>query len=279
MCWKRKPTQRWNNSEDRIPNAKCGKIITALFDKTQSLLAFGRGSFTQKRIWELDALRGVCILAMVGIHLGYDLNSLYARQPGVLFSLVQKWGGGIFFLLSGICATLGHRPLRRGLTVLGCGLLCTAATAAVYALGLADKGILIWFGTLHCLGVCMLLWPLFRSVPTALLLAGGAVLTAAGIKLLLQPLVGPGWLLPVGILPPDFATADYFPLLPFLGIFLLGACLGRRLYPGGMPRLRIPMPRPLGVLCACGRWALPIYLLHQPVLAGFLYLIVWLRPV
>lgn len=231
----------------------------------------------KERIWELDALRGVCILAMVGIHLVYDLNSLYARQPGALFSLVQQWGGGIFFLLSGISVTLGRHPLRRGLSVLGCGLLCTAVTAALYTLGFGDKGILIWFGTLHCLGVCMLLWPLLRSVPTALLLAGGAVLTAVGIKLLLRPVVGSGWLLPVGILPPGFVTADYFPLLPFLGIFLLGACLGRRLYPGGMPRLRIPMPRPLGLLCACGRRALPIYLLHQPVLTGFLFLIAWLK--
>lgn len=215
---------------------------------------------------------------MVGIHFMYDLSGLCGWQPGPLFFPLKQWGGGSFFLLSGICATLGHRPLRRGLQVLGCGMLCTAATGLVYCLGLAGRELLIWFGTLHCLGACMLLWPLVRPAPTALLAAAGFLAAAVGVRLLVEPVVGPGWLLPIGILPPDFATADYFPLLPFWGIFLLGACLGRGLYPGGKPRLRISMPRWLGFFCACGRWALPIYLLHQPVLTGFLFLAAGLLP-
>lgn len=215
---------------------------------------------------------------MVGIHLIYDMSSLYGWQPGPLFTGIKQWGGGIFFLISGGCATLGRRPVRRGLVVLGCGLICTAATGALYALGLSDRSILIYFGTLHCLGLCMLLWPVFRLFPPALLLATGALLAAIGIKLLVQPVPGAFLLLPLGFLPPNFATSDYFPLLPYLGIFLLGTCLGRRLYSHGQSLIPICVPRPLEFLCVCGRRALPIYLLHQPVLTLFLLLAAGLFP-
>jgi len=45
-----------------------------------------------KRIWELDALRGICILGMVVIHLLYDLN---IPLPSPLVFL-QNWGGCAF---------------------------------------------------------------------------------------------------------------------------------------------------------------------------------------
>ncbi len=220
----------------------------------------------RKRIWELDALRGSCILAMVGIHLIYDLSGLYSWQPGPLYAAVKQWGGGIFFLIAGVSATLGRHPVRRGLQVFLCGLLCTAATAAVHLCGFSGKELLIYFGTLHCLGLCMLLWPVFRTVPTPLLATAGLLLSAVGIKLLLQPVPGPSWLLPLGFLPPNLATSDYFPLLPYLGLFLLGACLGRRFYRRGESLLSFAPPLPARFLCACGRHALPIYLLHQPIL-------------
>ena len=32
----------------------------------------------KQRIWELDALRGICVLGMVAVHFVYDLVELYA---------------------------------------------------------------------------------------------------------------------------------------------------------------------------------------------------------
>ena len=56
--------------------------------------------------------------------------------------------------------------------------LMTYSTVGMYLLDFADRGSIIYFGVLHCLGVCMLLWPLFRKCPVWLLAALGVILGA-----------------------------------------------------------------------------------------------------
>lgn len=217
----------------------------------------------QARIWELDALRGLCILGMVAVHLVFDLQ-IPTRKA---FAFVQNWGGVLFFLLSGLCATLGSRPVRRGAMVLGVGLLCTAVTLAGRALGMLPDYMVIRFGVLHCLGACMLLWPVFRKLPVWLLAALGTGFGVLGIYLTQCVMVefsGFAWL---GLLYPSYSSADYFPLLPYLGFFLLGAVLGRLLY--AKKKSLLPQWETIWVFRAlrwCGRHSLILYLLHQPLL-------------
>ena len=217
----------------------------------------------QARIWELDALRGLCILGMVAVHLVLDLQI----PTGQAFAFVQNWGGVLFFLLSGLCATLGSRPVRRGAMVLGAGLLCTAVTLAGRALGMLPDYMVIRFGVLHCLGACMLLWPVFRKLPVWLLAALGTRFGVLGIYLthcVMVEFPGFAWL---GLLYPSYSSADYFPLLPYLGFFLLGAVLGRLLY--AKKKSLLPQWETIWVFRAlrwCGRHSLILYLLHQPLL-------------
>lgn len=219
-----------------------------------------------KRIWELDALRGICILGMVALHLLFDLN---VALPVPLL-LLQEWGGYAFLLISGVCVTLGHHPIRRGLIVLGCGMLCTLVTWGMYALDLTSNQMIIWFGVLHCLGVCMLLWPVFQSIPSMFLWLLAAVFTGIGIYFETLFVSFP-WLVPLGIRFAEFASADYFPLFPNFGVFLLGAVAGRTLYAN--KQSLFPDVEPLPILRFCGRHSLAIYLLHQPILYGILWVI------
>lgn len=227
-----------------------------------------------KRIWELDALRGICILGMVLVHLVYDLGSLGFEHSSRLIFFVQHWGGTVFVLISGICVTLGSRHIRRGLLVFGCGMVCTAVTAGMYLLGLAGRGIIIYFGVLHCLGTCMLSWHLLCRCPNWLLGVLAGIFCAAGAYLERTVLVNFPWLIPIGFLYPGFSSSDYFPLLPNLGYFLFGALLGRTLYRKKatlFPRFNVQAPL-VRFLCQCGRQSLSIYLLHQPLIAGIMAL-------
>lgn len=229
------------------------------------------------RVWELDALRGICVIGMVLVHFVYDITGLYRLADWFLprwFHILQDWGGILFLLISGICVTLGSRCVRRGGIVFACGMVCTAVTAGMAALGLSDPGIVIYFGVLHCLGACMLLWPLFRGLPWQPLLAAGLILVLLGLWLRGQCLVETMWLIPLGLTPADFASSDYFPLLPNLGFFLLGSVLGRTAYREQrtlLPRWNADAPA-LRFFRACGRYSLWIYLLHQPVLSLVLLL-------
>ena len=127
----------------------------------------------KQRIWELDALRGLCILCVIVVHFLFDLQffiGLDFTLPA-WFQFIQQYGGILFVVLSGCCATLGSRSFRRGLIVFGAGMLISLVTAGMYGLGLSDRTVIVWFGVLHLLGICMMVYPLFRKLPTAPLAA------------------------------------------------------------------------------------------------------------
>ena len=227
----------------------------------------------KKRIWEVDAFRGICVLGMVLTHLIYDVVDLYDLvrwEYPPFFVFLKDWGGVLFLVISGISATLGSHSARRGLLVLGCSLVVSGVTVGMYLLGMADRGMIIYFGVLQCLGVCMLAWTVLKKLPTWALTALGVVLAAAGVYIRGRIFGTPEWMMPLGFIFPGFVSPDYFPLLPNLGFFLLGGALGRAVYPRKeslFPSVQGERGFP-GFLCLCGRWSLPIYMLHQPVLAG-----------
>lgn len=236
----------------------------------------------KSRIWELDAFRGLCILGVIAVHLVYDsveLFGLFQWDYPPAFSFISNWGSVLFLLLSGICVTLGSRCVRRGITIFLCGMVCSLVTFLMYRFGFAGKEILIYFGVLHCLGCCMILWPLFRRLPVWTLAVLGMLLAAAPL-FLLSVKTEQLWLIPLGICPAGFVTSDYFPLLPNLGFFLLGAVLGKTLY-RSRKSLLPDFPAnilPVRFLRFCGRQSLWIYLLHQPILAAILSWVSACRP-
>lgn len=225
-----------------------------------------------RRIWELDAARGLALIGMLAVHLLYDLSDMFGlisfRLPEWYYVIKDNFGA-VFLVISGISATLGKHPVKRGMQVFACGMLCTAVTFGMYRLGFADSSILIWFGVLHCLGICMLLWSQLQRLPGWALILMGILLAAVGIYLQ-RCVLETSWVwIPLGIAPWWFASSDYFPLLPNLGFFLLGAAAGRVLY--RQKQSRLPKLRSPRALCALGRWSLPVYLLHQPVLVALIY--------
>lgn len=226
----------------------------------------------KKRIWELDAARGLALIGMIGIHLIYDLVDLFGvinwHQPQ-WYLLFKNNYGALFLLISGISVTLGSRCVKRGVQVFCCGFLVTAVTLGMYLLGVADRSIIIYYGVLQCLGTCMVLWPLFRKAPNWLLLGLGLTFFAVGLYLRPRAYDVPWLLIPVGFAPWWFASSDYFPLLPNLGYFLLGAVFGRTVYRQKVTRFPNAKVRGgvLHVLCMMGEKSLWIYLIHQPVLA------------
>ncbi len=234
----------------------------------------------KSRIWELDALRGVCILCVIVVHFLFDLSffgGLDLTLPA-WYVFLQEYGGAIFVVLSGVCVTLGSKSVRRGLIVFACGMLITAVTYGMYRLGMSGADVVVKFGVLHLLGVCMLVYPAFKKLPPAMLTVLGLVIAITGYAI--RGIIVPQhWLFPLGLTYEGFTSSDYFPLFPQLGYFLIGAAIGKTAYrekrtflPGSFQETGIAR-----FFCWCGRQSLFIYLLHQPIVYGLLEFVLLLR--
>ena len=131
----------------------------------------------------------------------------------------------------------------------------------------------IVFGILHLISISILLaYPLLRLGRMNLLLGLAAIL----LGLYIQELeVDFFWLIWLGLAPRSFTSLDYVPLLPWFGVVLMGMAGGALLYKD-LGR-RFPLPDisawpPVRGLIFLGRNSLAIYILHQPLLIGLIYL-------
>ena len=234
----------------------------------------------RERIWELDALRGFCILCVIVVHTLFDLIFFYGAEISLpdWYVFVQQYGGVIFVILSGLCATLGSRSVTRGLVVFGFGMAISVVTAGMYFLGFAGRDVIVWFGVLHLLGICMMLYPLYRRLSTPVLCALAVVFVVTGYLFGHVTVTCPA-LFPLGLTTAQFTSSDYFPLLPHLGWYMLGTVLGRRFYRDQKTLLPGSFSRSVAArfLCWCGRQSLWIYVAHQPIVYGVLELIWLLR--
>ena len=221
------------------------------------------------RIPWLDAWRGVAVLVMLGWHFCWDLGLLglipLVWMKGAAAVSVRLFIVCSFTLISGICARFTRNGLRRGAITLGAGLLVTAVT------WLAGQP--VWFGILHLLGCCMILYALLgkglERLPEKGAFFGYFLAFLVLYRICYSVRVPVPGLFIFGLRTPWFRSADYYPLFPWGFLFLMGTVLGgsvrhsSRAWPEGT------LPAPLRFV---GRHALWIYLLHQPVLLGLLAL-------
>jgi uncharacterized membrane protein len=238
-----------------------------------------------QRFMELDILRGFAILFMIILHLFWDLDYFGILPLNKNFYSLNIIVPVIFFLLVGICQAVNNnkyhnqprkmyfRTIQRGLWILNLGMLFTLLTAVF----LPDKPIL--FGVLHCIGCCIILSTLLlRFKSTNVILA--SLIIVSGLALgFFYTTENPNMVeLAAGIHEPNIAahTIDYFPILPWFGVCLLGITLGNILYKDN--KRRYPLPdlskfKPNKLFSWLGKHSLAIYLVHQPIIAGCLTLL------
>jgi uncharacterized membrane protein len=239
----------------------------------------------KERFFEVDALRAVAIVLMVIYHFFFDLDffsiSEFDMHSGLIV-VIGRSAAILFIFLVGVSLTLSYsrasrcksgkeifiHNLKRGAGIFGWGLVITLVTATFLESGT------IYFGILHLIGVSIIIsYPFLKHREFNLI--AGLILLFAGIPMDAAYVDYP-WLLWIGLKPHGFYTLDYFPLIPWFGLVLLGIYTGNSLYPDYKRSFR---------MCDCegnagvrlleylGKKSLLIYLVHQPVIVGMLLLL------
>jgi uncharacterized membrane protein len=124
----------------------------------------------------------------------------------------------------------------------------------------------IYFGVLHGLAAMLLLARLLAPLGRVLWLLAPACLALPA--LFQHPVFDSRWTNWVGLVTHKPVTEDYAPVLPWLGVMLLGLALGQALLAHRRQVLTGPLPGALRPLAVLGRWSLGYYMVHQPVLFG-----------
>jgi uncharacterized membrane protein len=234
---------------------------------------------TRQRFQFVDMMRGLAVALMVVYHFSYDLS--YFGLASFDFYEDRFWLNArtfilsLFLLLVGVSLVLAtrdginrHAYGRRLAVLVLCAALISVATYYMFA----ER--MIFFGVLHFIVVASVLGLLFirfywlNAVLGVTIVMLGAFYSHAYFD---WPMLQ--W---IGLMTYKPPTEDYVPLLPWFGVVLFGLFLGRILFASQMlssmlnRQGRNPLVR---LLALSGRHSLLIYMVHQPLLVGLLWLV------
>ncbi len=236
------------------------------------------------RVEFYDALRGIAIIYMVFYHFMYNLSSFgvsWATEVFISQRIVVTFDQGMFIILSGICCSYSRNNAKRGAKLLGVAMLFTIATIFI------DYRSPITFGVLHLLAFSMLMFSAMEKWVRKLPPVVSAII--CDLVYIFSYNVHNGYFgfgsikIPVpemlryrsrlfifGFNDGTYSALDYFPIFPYFFLFFVGVFLGIWLASRNLPKFAYKKVPFLGFL---GKHSLFIYVIHQPILYGLLYLI------
>lgn len=237
------------------------------------------------RYWEIDTFRGVAIIMMVIFHLMWDLVIFRITPDVVLYAgfwkYFQRTTAISFLVLVGVSLTVSYRRAKarpqegerlfpkffwRGLRIFGVGMGFTL-------FGWLSGFGYVHFGVLHLIGTAIILaYPLIEFRWLNFLLWAVFFVVGGAIR---YTYLSHNWLDWLGFHTRLYAPLDYFPLIPWFGVVLLGVAIGNTVYTA-QGRI-LPLPDlsgwlPVRLLQWLGKHSLIIYVIHQPILLAILFL-------
>ena len=212
------------------------------------------------RYWEIDFARGIAVISMLIYHFLFDMYYFDKLDLSYEFLYyVPRFIASSFIFISGLCLAITcgsscfKRKAKRAAKYFAIAVAITAVTYVIIG-----KGFVV-FGILHFISVAMVLGVFFARKPILSLTTGFTVIL---LGLVLSDMRFSTYLFVwLGLIPEDFYTLDYFPIIPWFGVFLLGVFFGNYYKP--VKDFRFPLGDYISFL---GRNSLKIYLIQHPII-------------
>ncbi len=236
-------------------------------------------SISKQRIILIDLLRGIAIALMFIYHFCFDLD--YFGYVKFHFNSDPFWLNfravivSLFLGVVGFSLFLAHqRSWNRTAWLKRFSLLVLASAAVSISSYMMYPQSFIFFGILHFIAAASLLGILFLRLGYLNLVLGAIILLIGNYYS--HPFFNQPPLQWIGLMTERPITEDYVPLFPWFGMVLIG--LGLAYWAKNNQALTNILhwqnQQPVvTTLTFAGRHSLLIYLLHQPVFLGLLYLV------
>ncbi len=245
------------------------------------------------RIAILDLIRGIAVLLMIIYHIIFAFGSIFNIWffRALFFSLMNIAPviiASLFILTCAFSSYLSRSNLKRGLVTLFTAFIVFLTTAVILP-EIGFSGLEIRFGILHFLSAVMLITPFLmfvvKKIPSSIGIALCLVLFLLTFNIsdgylgfsnlfrlnLTDGIINSRWLFPLGIHPDGFFSADYYPLFPWIFLYIAGLWAGRIIMGRKIPkRAYKSICKPVEFI---GKKALLIYLVHMPIIFLIGYLI------
>ena len=228
---------------------------------------FPQNTLGKNRVTELDFLRGIALIIMVYFHTIRSMHEIFGYQVSYTTTAmfyIGNFAAILFIFISGISFSFSRNPYKRIILLTGISLILSAVTY------MYDSALFIKFGIIHFFAVSSLLAILFKKTNKYILILIGILVILAGFRVT-QTTVNVHYLFFLGFTNASFQSTDYYPLIPRFGVYLLGMSMAKWVYKDKKSiiwnRLNL---KPVNFV---GRHTLAIYLFHQPIIIGCLYLV------
>ena len=231
-----------------------------------------------RRIPAVDFARGLALVAMAIFHFGWDLENFGIARAGM--TLEPQWKyfaraiASSFLVLVGLSSWLAHHSqFARRSFIKRMAMVAGAAMAITFATYFATPNAFIFFGILHNIAVSSLLILLFMRLP-APLIAFCAIVVLSMPWWAKTEALDSWWWWWSGLSQLTPKANDYVPIFPWFGWVLAGLALAKamehwQIWPiFARFQLHDPASR---LLRFFGRYSLIFYLVHQPIMIGFIY--------
>lgn len=222
---------------------------------------------SDKRITELDFFRGIALIFMVYFHLIWSMSQLYGYS--IMYSAwvnfyIGKVSAILFILISGIVFTFGKFNWKRCIVLTGIAIGISTVTY-VY-----NSEYFIKFGIIHFFALSSLVAVMFKNMNKYAILIIWIAIILAWSWIGNIP-ANSDYLFFIWIVSKWFQSADFYPLIPRFGIYLLGMWMSKIFYANKKNIFwKIFNVWPINFV---GRNTLLIYLIHQPIIILVLYMI------